>query len=239
MITISTRLLAILTTLRQAIAAYAVQQNRAQAVVWLGATAYSPIIPPNAPARLPDETWVLLTTRLNRMAARFSALFHRWRTKTLPAPRPSRAGRPYTAKPILRLSATRGWVNIRIPASAPCTGQLETLLHDPEMPEFLAAAPQAGRILRPLCHALGLPEPHWLKRPARPAKPRPPRPNPPESGSPFRPLPPPPAQHPRRRPSLAKIRQMTVPGEVSLKYYDIKIISHALPFPPATATLPP
>ena len=196
MITISTRLLTILTTLRQAIAAYAVQQNRAQAVVWLGAIAYSPIIPPNQPSRLPDETWVLLTHRLGRIAARFTALFHRWRTNTLPAPRPSRTGRPYIAKPIPRLPARRGWVNIRIPASAPCTGQLEALLHDPELPEFLAAAPQAGRLLRPLCHALGLPEPAWLKLPPRPKPIRPPPAKPPEPAAdqppptPFRPLPP-------------------------------------------------
>ena len=193
MITISTRLLTIVTTLRQAIAAYAVQQNRAQAVVWLGAIAYSPIIPPNQPSRLPDETWVLLTHRLGRIAARFTALFHRWRTGTLPALRPARAGRPNTAKPIPRLPATSGWVNIRIPASAACTGQLEALLHDPELPQFLAAAPQAGRLLRPLCHALGLPEPNWLKLPAKPKQilPRsqggPPKP---EIGTPFRPLPP-------------------------------------------------
>ena len=200
MITITTRLIAILTNLRQAIAAFAAQQNRAQNLVWLGATAYSPIIPPNTPARLPDETWSLLYTRLNRMAARFTALFHRWRTGTLPAPRPTQTGRPYTPRPILRLPTKRGWVNHRIPASAACTGQLEALLQDPELPEFLAQAPQAGRLLRPLCHALGLPEPTWLKLPPRPkpifsplalgrGEPEGGRPKP-EIGTPDRPLPP-------------------------------------------------
>ena len=168
MTSFTTRLIAILTNLRQAIAAYAAQQNRDQNLVWLGTIAYAPIMPPNAPPPLPAETWGLLYYRLNRMAARFTALFHRWRTGTLPAPRPTQTGRPYTPRPVLRLPSACGWVNHRIPASAACTGQLEALLHDPELPEFLAAAPQAGRILRPLCHALGLPEPAWLKLPARP-----------------------------------------------------------------------
>ena len=194
MLTIAIRLAAILTTLRQAIAAFAVQQNRAQNLVWLGATAYTPIMPPNAPSRLPDETWALLTNRLARIAARFTALFARWKTNTLPAPRPSQAGRPYTAKPIPRLPAQRGWVNARVPASAPCAGMLEALLHDPELPKFLEQAPQAGRLLRPLCHAIGLPEPTWLKRPPRPKPIRPPPAEPPEPEAgqppptPFRPL---------------------------------------------------
>ena len=197
MITITTRLIAILTNLRQAISAFAAQQNRAQNLVWLGATAYAPIIPPNAPAPLPAETWGLLYTRLNRMAARFTALFHRWRTATLPAARPSQAGRPYTSRPIVRLPAKRGWVNHRIPAAAPCTGQLEALLHEPELARFLAEAPQAGRILRPLCHALGLPEPIWLQRPPTPKTQRPatrlraePEAGPHAQPTPDRPLPP-------------------------------------------------
>ena len=143
MITITTRLIAILTNLRQAISAFAAQQNRAQNLVWLGATAYAPIIPPNAPPPLPAETWGLLYTRLNRMAARFTALFHRWRTATL------------------------------------------------------AEAPQAGRILRPLCHALGLPEPIWLQRPPTPKPQRPatraraePEAGPHAQPTPDRPLPP-------------------------------------------------
>ncbi len=200
MITISTRLGAILTTLRQAIAAFAVQQNRAQTVVWLGTIAYTPISHPNAPARLPDETWALLSNRLARIAAKFTALFARWRTNTLPTPRPSRAGRPYTPKPIPRLPATRGWVNHRVAEAAPCAGMLDILLQEPDLPRFLAEAPQAGRLLRPLCHALGLPEPSWLKLPQRPKRIFSPpargrgepeggsSPTPKPQGTPFRPL---------------------------------------------------
>ncbi|MBN9563692.1 MAG: hypothetical protein J0H14_23665 [Alphaproteobacteria bacterium] len=54
---------------------------------------------------------------------------------------------------------------------------LQALLEDPEMREFLAAAPQAGRILRPLWRKLS-PDvlPDILRLPPRPRKPRPPRP---------------------------------------------------------------
>ncbi len=64
------------------------------------------------------------------------------------------------------------------------------------MPEFLAAAPQAGRILRPLCHMLGIALPAILQLPAPPPrrKPvKPPRPKP-------APLPPLLPLHPQRRP---------------------------------------
>ena len=202
MISIAIRFVTILTTLRQAISAFAAQQNRAQNLVWLGSTAYAPIIPPNQPARLPDETWTLLYHRLTRLAARFTALFHRWQTETLPTPRPARRllERSETPAPAARFPSTRGWVNHRIPDSAACTGQFEALLQDPEFPKFLADAPQAGRLLRPLCHALGLPEPTWLKRPVKP-KPqllhtRPPKGAPKSGqdaqppGTPDRPLPP-------------------------------------------------
>ena len=196
MLTITARLGFILTALRHAVAAFAAQQDRARSLVWLGAVAYAPIIPPNQPSRIPTQTWVLLYNRLGRTAARFTALFARWSAGTLPTPRPARAPRPVAApSPIPRLPSAHGWVNVRIADSAPCTGQLEALLHDPELPKFLAAAPQAGRLLRPLCRALGLPEPSWLKRPAQP-KPqrlplRPPRAeleSPPPT--PDRPLPP-------------------------------------------------
>ena len=204
MLSFATRLLAILTTLRQAIAVYAGQQNRAQNLVWIGTKAYAPSTPQSPHRTLPAETWLLIHTRLNRIAARFNALFQRWQTNTLPIPR---APQPRAAKPrppAPRLPSTRGWVNARIAAAAPCAGMLDILLHDPELPKFLADAPQAGRLLRPLCHALGLPEPPCLKRNPNPRRtftplaqrrePERGRPtNPPPqapSGTPDRPLPP-------------------------------------------------
>ncbi|MBN9562298.1 MAG: hypothetical protein J0H14_16470 [Alphaproteobacteria bacterium] len=64
---------------------------------------------------------------------------------------------------------------------------LYTLLEDPEMRAFLAAAPEAGRILRPLWRKLtpeALPEILRLPpRPRQPRAPRPPRPAKPAPGS--------------------------------------------------------
>jgi hypothetical protein len=63
---------------------------------------------------------------------------------------------------------------------------LRALLEDPEMREFLAAAPQAGRILRPLWRKLS-PEalPEILRLPPRPPRPRKPRaPKPPRPARP-------------------------------------------------------
>jgi hypothetical protein len=45
--------------------------------------------------------------------------------------------------------------------------QLQTVLNTPEMAALLAASPQAGRILRPLCRALAL---DWPAREAKPEK---------------------------------------------------------------------
>ena len=55
--------------------------------------------------------------------------------------------------------------------------QLEHLLAEPEMAALLDAAPQARRILRPLCRALAIAL-TWTVTPKRPAKPRTPRPKP-------------------------------------------------------------
>src|SRR6185312_8602238 len=67
---------------------------------------------------------------------------------------------------------------------------LQFLLEDPEMRGFLAAAPGAGRILRPLWRKLtpeALPEilrpPPRPPRPRKPRTPRPPRPAKPAAGS--------------------------------------------------------
>jgi hypothetical protein len=45
---------------------------------------------------------------------------------------------------------------------------LRHLLVLPEMAEFVAAAPEAGRIVRPLCRMLGQRPPEWLRLPRRP-----------------------------------------------------------------------
>ena len=204
MLTIATRLVAILTSLRQAVAAFAARQTHVQSITWIGAQAFRPIEAPNQPPRLPAETWSLLHLRLGRLgrlAARFAALFARWQANTLPIPR-ARTPRPSTPRPSTpppsspsnyqRLPASRGCINLRIPEAAPCGGMIHILLQEPELPRFLAAAPQAGRLLRPLLRALGLDAPDCLKLPPRPPRTRPRSHRPqlqPTDAQPDRPLP--------------------------------------------------
>jgi len=181
--TIAARITLILAHLRQAVAAFAARRE-ATPDVWLGTTLFLPIRQSGLPAPRPVATWNLLCARLARIATRVQALFDRWRAGTLPTPRPSRPGRPYTPSTAPRLPATRAWVVVQIPGSANFATQLEALLADPEFPPFLAAAPQVGRLLRPLCRMLGTPLPLPLALPKRPCAPRPARP-PPTSPAPI------------------------------------------------------
>jgi len=175
MLTIAARFVLIIADLRKAVAAFAGRRTFVPSVL-LGDRLYAPVRQPDARPPLPPETWNLLMARLGRMAVRLQALFDRWRTNTLSRPRaaratarPSRAGRQ--AAPCLPRAHL--WVIAHVGWQAACHGsQFQHLLDDPEIPEFLAAAPQAGRILRPLCHMLGVPQPAWLKLPARPRRPR-------------------------------------------------------------------
>jgi hypothetical protein len=62
-----------------------------------------------------------------------------------------------------------GWLHRLFPESAPqCAAAMLTLLQEPEMAAFHAAAPkQVGRVLRPYCWMLGVKPPEWLKLPRR------------------------------------------------------------------------
>jgi hypothetical protein len=90
------------------------------------------------------------------------------REPTDPTPSPSAALSPSAA----RLPSRRGWLLRELTwEAAAYRGYLEQLLAEPAMAEVLAAAPSAGRILRPLCRLLGLPESLVPKPPS--AEPRP------------------------------------------------------------------
>jgi hypothetical protein len=68
-----------------------------------------------------------------------------------------------------------GWLIRFVPYEAACFGsQLQHLMSQPEMMALIEAAPQAGRILRPLCWMLAIPLPPSLRLPRRPPKPKPP-----------------------------------------------------------------
>ena len=60
--------------------------------------------------------------------------------------------------------------------AAGCGSQLQFLLTDPEFAALIAAAPQMGRVLRPLCRMLGVELPPLLARPSRSATGRAPAP---------------------------------------------------------------
>lgn len=117
----------------------------------------------------------------------------------VPPPTPTSAptSAPTPATPPVAASATTpskptlprhfGWLSrllgYRIRGHA---GQLaHLLLTDPEMTALLAADPRFGRVLRPLCHLLGIQPPETIRLPPRPkrAKPKPPK-----------------AAHPKRQP---------------------------------------
>ena len=188
---IASHLTAILGRLCRAVGAYVANQARGPQLVWLGTQAFAPTLAPNQPALLPSETWLLLTQRLGRLAHRFRVLFARFHAGTLPSPRPSGAGLPRERTPKPRLPATAGWIGARIADAAPCAGTIEFMLHNtPQMQDFVRAAPQAGRLLRPLCRMLGIIMPDWLRRPARVRKAPAPRPAAPDTtGTPDRPIP--------------------------------------------------
>jgi hypothetical protein len=125
------------------------------------------IAPVAARDRARTTLLVLLWGRLARSATRFERLFARWRAGTLPRPRPARAGQRTRRQPHPHLPANPAWLVAMVRETAPMASQLQHLLAHPDIADFLAAAPQAGRILRPLCHMLGLPRPPALPPPPR------------------------------------------------------------------------
>ena len=72
-------------------------------------------------------------------------------------------------RPASVLPRAFAWLHRLLPVSAPpLAGEVQSLLWNyPETREFVAACPQAGRILRPLCRMVGLKPPEWLTLPKR------------------------------------------------------------------------
>lgn len=138
----------------------------------------------------------LVTWRLGRIAQRLDRLMLRWQAGTLPRPRDPRAPRPAAeVRPRINVPNSHAWLVRRVQPTAQFITQVETFLADPRTQALVAAAPQAGRLLRPLCRMLAIAPPDWLRLPARPRRPRPapvqpaaPPAEPP--GTPDRPLPP-------------------------------------------------
>lgn len=103
--------------------------------------------------------------RLKRALARFEALMARYRAGRPMAPRARRRAAPAPAAPApaasrpdrLALPSRYAWLGRLLPEAFSYGGQLQTMMAEPGMLEFLAACPQAGRIVRPLCRMLAVP----------------------------------------------------------------------------------
>ncbi len=117
---------------------------------------------------------LLVCARLTRLIARLDRLSQKHQAGTLraPAPRPASAPREPVAKPGLRLPARRGWLVQMVPAAGAAGGAVHALLQDPEARALVEAAPQAGRLFRPLARMLGVELPEWLRLPKRARKSR-------------------------------------------------------------------
>jgi hypothetical protein len=119
----------------------------------------------------------LLWNRVGRAARLVGRLHALWQQGRLPRPRPSRAGRRTTVPAPSRpeFPRRRAWlVDLGGHHAAGSGSQLQYFLQRPDAAEFLAAVPQAGRHLRPLCRMLGVDLPPVLQLPPRaPRKPRP------------------------------------------------------------------
>ena len=96
--------------------------------------------------------------RIGRMRARLERLIALWRAGKVPLARKSRAGevRAARVRAVEIIPRTPAWLLVAVREAASARAQLEHLLSDAECVEFLAAVPQAGRILRPLCRLLGI-----------------------------------------------------------------------------------
>ena len=100
---------------------------------------------------------VAVWARIARIRTRLERLIARWRVGNLPATRTSGVRVSGTAVRTASIIPTvPAWLLVAVREAASVRSQLEHLLSDAECVEFLAAVPQAVRILRPLCRMLGI-----------------------------------------------------------------------------------
>jgi len=105
-----------------------------------------------------------IMVRIERLVAQYQAdTLRRMTARVVVSKRDDAAERRPCAKPLEVLPRKFGWLRQQMgwQLGGHC-GQLETVLHRPEMVELLIAAPQAIRILRPLCRMLGM-DPRFLQ----------------------------------------------------------------------------
>ncbi len=137
---------------------------------------------------------VAVWNRTKRFERRFSALYAMWKAGTLPQARVRKSASPRPSpqsgqsgegacgtggelaacdaarlRPASLLPRAFAWLYKVLPISAGTfLAAMDQLIRDhPEMQKFVAAAPQVGRMLRPMCQMVGLKPPEWLALPRR------------------------------------------------------------------------
>ena len=125
----------------------------------------------------------IMWRRLRQLNARFFAVLARFRAGTLTkpsdpprTPKPADPAAPPPGPRPKSLPRQVGWLFRKISYAGRRREELQDLLDDPETEKLVAATPQFGRTLRPLCKMLGVAPPAWLRLPARPRRPPPPKP---------------------------------------------------------------
>ena len=117
---------------------------------------------------------VALCGRIGRMGTRLERLIRLWRAGKLPKPRaprvpPTEQRSAPRATPRFRFPTSRGWLRCALGYQVgACGSQLTHLLTEVECQAFLAAVPQAGRILRPLLRMLTFDPPPEIVRRVKP-----------------------------------------------------------------------
>ncbi len=107
-----------------------------------------------------ERSWtallVIVWGRLSRMVVRMERLIALWRAGKLPPVRASVAGRGGMTGERVRLPTAPAWLVGYVQNAGAFAAHIENLLTQEEFAAFVAAVPQAGRILRPLCRMLGV-----------------------------------------------------------------------------------
>jgi hypothetical protein len=125
---------------------------------------------------------VLVWFRLRRILARLDRLAARWQQGRLRArarPGPTPRVHPAAARRPHQTPRGHAWLIRLHQPLAQLAPRIELLLADPEIAALCAAAPQAARLLRPLCQMFGLTTPAHIRPAPRPPRPKPAAPPPP------------------------------------------------------------
>ena len=147
----------------------------------------------------------LLWFRLRNTLARLDRLADRWQQNRLRPARIRAPRKPATTERPGRTPNSHGWLIRLHQPLAQWAPRLEMLVNDPDIIALCAAAPQAGRLLRPWCRMFGITPPAHIFRPPAPRKPRPKKPKAPK--------PPPFAEHsPSQWPFVPYRLRLRVPG---------------------------